>query len=75
MSPRVNWTLGPGDVITSQSFVNINRFRGDNTERVDTLLGFAPRYQATRVQIESDSELLRSDLSWNRRLARAPRWN
>src|SRR5450830_1878455 len=69
VSPRVNWTLGPGDVITSQSFVNINRFRGDNTERVDTLIGFAPRYQATRVQIESDSELLRSDLSWNRRLA------
>jgi outer membrane receptor protein involved in Fe transport len=69
ISPRVNWTLGPGDVITSQSFVNINRFTGNNTERVNTLIGFAPRYQATRVQIESDSELLRSDLSWNRRLA------
>ncbi len=69
ISPRVNWTLGPGDVITSQSFVNINRFRGDNSEKVNTLVGAAPLYQATRVQIESDSELLRSDLSWTRKLA------
>ncbi len=69
ISPRVNWTLGPGDVVTSQSFVNINRFNGDNSERVHTLVGAAPLYQATRVQIESDSELLRSDLSWTRKLA------
>ena len=49
LSPRVNWTLGPGDVITSQSFVNINRFKGDNTERVHTLLGAAPQYSGTDV--------------------------
>jgi outer membrane receptor protein involved in Fe transport len=69
LSPRVNWTLGPGDVITSQSFVNINRFNGDNTERVHTLLGAAPQYSGTNVLIESNSELVRSDLSWTRKLA------
>ncbi|MDL2356389.1 MAG: TonB-dependent receptor, partial [Pseudomonadota bacterium] len=69
LSPRVNWTLGPGDVITSQSFVNINRFNGDNTERVHTLLGAAPQYSGTNVTIESNSELLRTDLSWTRKLA------
>jgi outer membrane receptor for ferrienterochelin and colicins len=73
ISPRVNWQLGPGDIITSQSFVNINRFNGDNTERVNTISGVAPRYQATNLQIESDSELLRSDLSWTRRLAQGAR--
>jgi outer membrane receptor protein involved in Fe transport len=69
LSPRVNWTLGPGDVITSQSFININRFNGDNTERVRTLLGAAPQYSGTNVLIESNSDLLRSDLSWTRKLA------
>ncbi|WLI88496.1 TonB-dependent receptor [Massilia sp. R2A-15] len=69
VSPRVNWTLGPGDVITSQSFININRFTGDNSEHVNTLVGSAPPYSATRVLIKSDSELVRSDLSWTRKLA------
>ena len=69
ISPRVNWTLGPGDVITSQSFINANRFKGDNRERVNTLVGAAPLYQATSVQIESAMEMVRSDLSWTRRLA------
>ncbi len=69
LSPRVNWTLGPGDVITSQSFVNINRFKGDNTERVHTLVGAPPQFSGTDVEIDSKSELLRSDLSWTRKLA------
>ncbi|MFL6708770.1 MAG: TonB-dependent receptor plug domain-containing protein [Massilia sp.] len=69
ISPRVNWTLAPGEVITSQSFVNINRFNGNNTERVNTITGFAPRYHATNSRVESDVDLLRSDLSWSRRLA------
>lgn len=69
ISPRLNWTLGPGDVITSQSFVNISRFGGDNTERVHTLLGAPPQYSGTGVNIESDSELVRSDLSWARKLS------
>jgi outer membrane receptor for ferrienterochelin and colicins len=69
LSPRINWTLGPGDVITSQSFINVNRFRGDSTERVTTLLGSAPLYSSTRVDIESDVAQFRSDLSWTRKLA------
>lgn len=69
VSPRVNWTLGPGDVITSQSFVNVNRFTGANTERVRTLVGDAPRFSSTIVDIESSSALLRSDLTWARKLS------
>jgi outer membrane receptor protein involved in Fe transport len=69
VSPRVNWTLGPGDVITSQSFVSINRVKADNNERVHTVLGADPLYSGTDVHIDSNSELLRSDLSWTRKLA------
>ena len=69
LSPRVNWTLGPGNVITSQSLINLNRFNGNNTERVATLLGAAPQYSGTDAAIESDSQLLRSDVSWTRKLA------
>ncbi|MDB5936464.1 MAG: tonB-dependent Receptor Plug domain protein [Massilia sp.] len=69
LSPRINWTLGPGDLITSQSFININRFRGNSGERVQTLLGPVPLYSATNVDIESDVALLRTDLSWTRKLA------
>ena len=69
ISPRVNWTLGPGDVVTSQSFVNVNRYKGDSSERVNTIVGAPPPYQATRTRIESDFEMVRSDLSWTRKLA------
>ena len=69
VSPRVNWTLGPGDVITSQSFISINRYGGNNTERVHTLQGAAPQYSGTDTATESGSELVRSDLTWTRKLA------
>jgi outer membrane receptor protein involved in Fe transport len=69
LSPRVNINLGPNDIITSQSFVNVNRFRGDTDERVNTLQGALPRYSATSVDIDSDVALLRTDLTWTRKLA------
>ncbi|WP_162249873.1 TonB-dependent siderophore receptor [Massilia sp. Root351] len=69
LSPRVNVNLGPNDIVTSQSFVNVNRFRGDTDERVNTLQGKLPRYSATSVNIDSDVALLRTDLTWTRKLA------
>ncbi|CAN7575692.1 TonB-dependent receptor [Pseudoduganella sp. LjRoot289] len=69
LSPRININLGPNDIVTSQSFVNVNRFRGDIKDRVNTLQGNAPRYSATDVHIASDVVLLRSDLTWTRKLA------
>ena len=69
VSPRINWTLGPGDVITSQNFININRFIGVNSEREHALVGDPSRFSGTDVDIESSSALLRSDLSWTRKLS------
>ena len=69
VSPRINWTLGPGDVITSQNFINISRFAATNSEREHALLGESSRFSGTNVDIESNSALLRSDLSWTRKLS------
>src|SRR6202008_460191 len=68
LSPRVNYTLGPGDVLTSQSFVNVNRFVGDTGERVSTAFGPPPLFSGTQVDIDSRAELLRTDLNWTRKL-------
>jgi len=68
LSPRINWNLGAGEVITSQNFINIARSRGDAPETVTTVLGAPPRYVATATDAENRMEMLRSDLSWTRRL-------
>lgn len=73
LSPRVNINLGPGDIVTSQSFINLNRFRATNTERIATLLGGAPRYSGTDLGIRSDTDMARSDLTWTRKLAQGAR--
>jgi outer membrane receptor protein involved in Fe transport len=69
LSPRVNINLGPNDIVTSQSFVNVNRVRADSSEQIDTLQGALPRYTGTKVHVKSDFEMLRSDLTWTRKLA------
>ncbi|MES2149517.1 MAG: TonB-dependent receptor [Pseudomonadota bacterium] len=69
LSPRVNLALGPGDILTSQSFVNINRFDARNAERIDTVMGSLPIYSGTTVDVRSQSEMVRTDLSWARKLA------
>ncbi|KQW89279.1 hypothetical protein ASC94_22885 [Massilia sp. Root418] len=69
LSPRININLSPNDIVTSQSFINVNRFRGDTDEHVNTLQGKLPRYSATSVDIDSKVALLRTDLTWTRKLA------
>ncbi|MGO4379994.1 TonB-dependent receptor plug domain-containing protein [Pseudoduganella sp. RAF19] len=68
LSPRVNYAVGPGDVITSQTFINVNRFSVDNAEHIDTVYGALPPYSATTVHVESRFEQFREDLSWARNL-------
>jgi outer membrane receptor protein involved in Fe transport len=69
LAPRINWTLGPGDVLTSQSFVNVNNFKGRSLGQVTTLVGAPPRYSGTVVDIDSRAAMLRSDLTWSRKLS------
>jgi outer membrane receptor for ferrienterochelin and colicin len=69
LSPRINWNLGPGDVLTSQTFVNVNEFKARNAARETTIFGSLPRYSATVVDVDSRATMLRSDLTWSRKLA------
>jgi outer membrane receptor protein involved in Fe transport len=69
LAPRINWTLGPGDVLTSQSFVNVNNFKGRSVEQVTTQVGNGPRFAGTVVDIDSHAKMLRSDLTWTRKLS------
>jgi outer membrane receptor protein involved in Fe transport len=71
LAPRINYAIKPGDVITSQSFIAVNRFRAHNTEQVRTLSapGTEPMFSGLVQDVQGDFELFRTDLSWARPLA------
>ncbi|MYN04745.1 TonB-dependent receptor [Pseudoduganella sp. DS3] len=69
IAPRVNYAIKPGDVITSQTFIAVNRFRGTNTERIQTIAGLDPMFSSLDQDIRSQAEMFRTDLSWAHPLA------
>lgn len=75
LSPRINFNLGPGDVVTWQTFFNSNKFRSDVTERIATQFGPPPYYAGTDVHVHSDLMLVRSDLTWSRKLAQGAKFD
>ncbi|MBY0242832.1 MAG: TonB-dependent receptor [Burkholderiaceae bacterium] len=69
LSPRVNVNLGPGDIVTWQSFINANQFRTTVTERFTQQEGERlARYVGTDLGVRSDFVMARSDLTWTRKL-------
>ena len=68
-SPRVNWSLENGDTITTQSFINANRFSGHNKEVTATSVGLPPSYQSDMQTVNSDFAMLRTNLNWIHKLA------
>lgn len=70
LSPRVNFNLGPGDIVTWQSFVNANQARFNAVERFTQLEGNRlARYVGTDVGVRTDFLMARSDVTWTRKLA------
>lgn len=69
LSPRINWMLGNGDIVTSQSFVNVNRFTNHNIKSTDASVGTAPIYSKEISDNKSDSSSLRSNLTYVHKLA------
>ncbi|MBY0574421.1 MAG: TonB-dependent receptor [Undibacterium sp.] len=73
IAPRINWNFEGGDILTSQSFINANRFSGHNT--VGTTVDLAdPLDKSTLFLNEknsnsSDSSSIRSNLTYVKRLA------
>jgi outer membrane receptor protein involved in Fe transport len=64
LSPRLIWNLRNGDTLTSQTFVNINRFQNDVHTLVDTQLGRPPAYPDLDQTMSNDSKTAREELSW-----------
>ena len=69
LAPRLNWTLENGDTVTSQTFLNVNRFsRGARTD-VITPVGAAPAYPGIESFFSNENEFFRTDLNWVHKLA------
>lgn len=69
VSPRINWMLENGDVLTSQSFVNLNRSSSRSslvttTDKADDYL-----YLNENARNKSDSSSIRTNLNYVRKLA------
>ncbi len=69
LSPRLNWTLGQDNTITSQTFINANRFDNRFRELSTTVLGAPQPYADLLNEVENEGNYLRSDLSWARKFA------
>ncbi len=69
LSPRLNWTLGQDNVLTSQTFITANRFDNDIRETSVTSLGAPMPYPDLLNEVDNSSRYLREDLSWARKFA------
>ncbi|NRR29717.1 TonB-dependent receptor [Oxalobacteraceae bacterium] len=65
ISPRLNWTLGENDTLTSQSFFNLNRYVGAGALRVSPVSGqVQPVYLGDDSSSDTHNAYGRSDLNW-----------
>lgn len=68
LAPRVNLNLGPGDVLTWQSFLAFNTYGGPSVERTITTLGAPPDYASAASTVVQRTLLARSDLAWTHKI-------
>jgi outer membrane receptor protein involved in Fe transport len=64
LSPRINWNLEGGDTLTSQSFLNWNRFAGASRNRTDIAFGLRPDYDRLDSTYSNHNAFGRTDLNW-----------
>jgi outer membrane receptor protein involved in Fe transport len=69
LAPRVNWNIGAGDTLTSQSFLNANRFNGNASEHEVTTLGAFPPYTFDNQRVKSEAVSARTNINWVHKLA------
>jgi outer membrane receptor for ferrienterochelin and colicins len=68
LSPRVNWSLENGDMITSQSFINTNRFKSRSVNTTTTSIGDPAQLINDTSNSNSDSQTIRTNLNWVHKL-------
>lgn len=69
LSPRINWMLENGDIVTSQSFVNANRFTSRNVQVTQSILGDPALFSNETSHSVSESTSARTNLTWVHKLA------
>ena len=69
LAPRLNWTLENGDTVTSQTFLNVNRFSRTARTDVSTPVGAAPAYPGIESFMANENEFFRTDLNWVHKIA------
>lgn len=69
ISPRINWLLENGDVLTSQSFANVNRFTSRNVQSTTTDKANDALFLNETSRNASDSSSIRTNLNYVRKLA------
>jgi outer membrane receptor protein involved in Fe transport len=64
LSPRLIWNLENGDNLSSQTFVNVNRFGNEVRTHIDTQIGPLPAYPELDQTMSNDSKMVREELNW-----------
>lgn len=75
ISPRLNWTFDNGDTLTSQTFININRFSITSNAATTTKLGSPPPYPLAMVMMSNENEFFRTDLNWVHKMDSGAKWD
>ncbi|WP_432377334.1 TonB-dependent receptor plug domain-containing protein [Duganella sp. P38] len=68
LSPRINWALDNGDTLTSQSFVNWNRFNSNSRSRTEVEFGEGPDYDRIDSSYSNHGGFARTELNWIHKL-------
>lgn len=71
LSPRVNWALAGGDTLTSQTFVNYNKFESNSHGRTTVNLAGdeGPNFDRIDNTFSSHNGYGRTDLNWVHKMA------
>jgi outer membrane receptor for ferrienterochelin and colicins len=67
LSPRVNWKLNNDNNLSSQSFININRFKRKILTRTETNIGDAPISPEINQSTGFGESSARTELNWTRK--------
>ena len=68
VGPRLNWTFANGDTLTSQSFINLGRFKRDAQSDEITSIGARPPYPSLDWKVTNENYFFRTDLNWVKKL-------
>jgi outer membrane receptor protein involved in Fe transport len=64
LTPRLNYTFGNGDTLTSQTFANVAHYSQREAGQVDTLSGPLPAYPLLDQTMSNDNHFFREELNW-----------